>query len=527
MKKINNGTKTQLLESYKKCRTLLHEKRLNESTFAELISGAKADLAAIHDAVESGLLANVAPLDDDEELNIQQVLDTSEADLNADGTKNESYYKKHSRLLQERNRSHKQRIADYIAQGGTKDFSQYQDWLATQPDFEEGRNLPRSWFLNNYDDIAESEKSTPGAAPVINDPTYVPSKELTDFIDFVDAGDDFVETAIETVADKYDTIDLILRRVVRGKNPKRYYILAGDAGIGKTYTVQKILEEEGKSGTVETVTGTIGKSPTTIATFLWKYRDAELVVLDDCDAFLKKGGNDEVLGILKGAMEAGTKYHVHITDSLAKRVSKAVSTKDESTNQSVLKKLFEGEDLEDEDLELDDDDDVLDDDAVLDTEDDDHVPTDWTFNARLVIISNLHEAQVDDALWSRCDHFDLHLTQEEYMVRLGMIIDGMDCGQKDGLFAEDAVADAKALLYRTMKLIIEAGNHGVKMYGRTVTLKQSLEFRLVKDLVAMYLAMVERQQELHPELDLDTIKKGVVKKWTRIGVVPRLSATTK
>ena len=510
---MNTNERKRLLEAIKGCKSLLNEKKLQESDFKSIIQPGLDMLNAIQKAQQSGL--DLPPLDDSEDIQISKILNTSEEQLNLDGTKNESYYRTHSRLLNEDMRKPRDLLRDYVMQGGTDSWDEWSMWIARQPEAERGKRLPKGWFKSTIAGMNTSTGSVQNAEP------YKPSEELQNLLDVTGAGDqNYVASALETVTDKYNTIDLILRRVVCGTNPRRYYLLAGDAGIGKTYIVNQILKEEGKLDSTVSLTGSIGKSTTNIALFLWQYRDAELLILDDCDAFLRKGGNDEVLGILKGAMEPGTKYHVHIPQTMAGRVTNALKgVKLESQNKTGIQKLFEDEsDIEDDIKAIED---------VLETDNEDTpdeiVPTDWTFNARLIIISNLHESQVDPALWSRCDHFDLHLTQEEYLIRLGMIIDHMDCGQDEGFFTDEEVREAKALLMSVLKPVIEAGNHGVKMFGRSFQLKQSLEFRLVKDLVIMYIAMVQDQLRLHPDKDINVIKKDVIKPWVRIGVIPRVS----
>ncbi len=240
--------------------------------------------------------------------------------------------------------------------------------------------------------------------------------------------------------------------------------------------------------------------------------------MDDCDTFLRKDANPDVSNMLKGAMEPGTGYHVHITSTIAKRLSTMI-------RESV--ELKEGEAPVADDLVLDDDwDDIegLGEDDPAYIANDHQIPTDWTFNARLVIVSNLHENQINEALWSRCDHFDLHLTQEEYFVRLGMIIDKMDIGVKDGIYSAEDVQSAKDLVMSVLGPLIEAGKKGITMFGKRIQLKESLEFRLVKDVVDMWLSMVERYMEVHQGVSKDDAKKACLKKWVRVVVIPRISA---
>lgn len=527
--------KQAIREKLNTCSNLLAEKKLRESTFEDIIKPSMDLLDHVHAAIERGDL-DLPPLVDDE-LDISKMLDTSENDLSTvDGTLTEAAKEKAQKALQEKERSYTQIIQDYIAQGGTGNYEEWRAWIETQPDAVKARVLNRNNFRKNYELLAPSNAAA--AAPATGEdgevvsgataPAYEPSENLRNLISLCHADQDFVETAEVTVTDKYDTIELLLRRVVRGKSAKRYYILAGDAGIGKTYTVAKILREEGKADDIDkiTYTGSIGRSVTSIATFLWLHRNDEILVLDDCDSFLRKGGNPDVVNILKGCMEAGTGYRVGIAANIAARITKDLGlgkkNKAESTVSDKVRALLEGEVAEDENL---DDEELLDDEEVeklLDT--DDAVPTSWTFNSRMVIISNLHESQIEEPLWSRCDHFDLHLTQEEYLIRLAMILDGMDVGQKDGLCTPEEAQEAKALVLSVMQAVIEAGNHGVKFYGKFIQLTDHLEFRIVKDLVNTWLAMLEREMELHPNVSRDEAKKKIMQKWVRVGVIPRMSA---
>lgn len=519
MKKTLN--RKQLVESIKECQKLLKEKKLKESSFEELIAPGMELLNSVHKKKEEGSL-DLPPLDDDS-VDISKVLNTSEKDLSVDGTLSEAYYKKNkNRLLQERDRTYSEIVAAYKSQGGSDNYDEWKAWTGSQVDKTKAQIINRYNFQKLYQTVTVDSNSSEA---VENKEPYVPSKNLQDLIDVCDAADDFVESATTTVTDKYETIELLLRRVIRGKSTKRYYLLAGDPGIGKTYEVTKLLKEEGKTD-VPTCTGSIGRSPTSIATFLWKYKDAELVILDDCDSFLRKGGNLDVVNILKGCMEAGTGYKVGIPQAIANRASKMLSVKAESKVSDKVKRLFEDdEELDDEEVTFD----TSDEEALTDVEGSftESIPTSWSFNARLIILSNLHESQIEEALWSRCDHFDLHLTQEEYLVRLAMIIDNMDVGQKDGLFTEEDAKEAKALVLSVMNSIIEAGNHGVKLFGKFIRLTNHLEFRIVKDLCNMWLAMLDREMETNPNESKDEAKKKIIQKWVRIGVIPRLSVSTK
>lgn len=505
-----------LREAVKNYRRNLQEKRLRESSFEELlkpVSQARQDLArAVADA---GIISLSPEALDTDKIDLSSVLGTSEDDLNPEtGSLKESAMKtlqEEKQVLTEE--TYQGIVDDYKSNGGTDNYEEYKTWAANYKDPEKAGILSKRNFLIYYQ---LSKAETAAAAAPVNDES--PSQELMNLIDLVDAGETFTETAVDTVTTKYEMVELKLRRVIRGKSVKRYYLLAGDAGIGKTFIINSLLEEAGKLDTTPVVTGSIGRNPTTVAEFLWKYKDTDLVIMDDCDTFLRKDANPDVSNMLKGAMEPGTGYHVHVTSTIAKRLSTML-------RESV--ELKEGEAPAADDLVLDDDwDDIkgLGEDDPAYIANDHQIPTDWTFNARLVIVSNLHESQINEALWSRCDHFDLHLTQEEYFVRLGMIIDKMDIGVKDGIYSAEDVQSAKDLVMSVLGPLIEAGKKGITMFGKRIQLKESLEFRLVKDVVDMWLSMVERYMEVHQGVSKDDAKKACLKKWVRVVVIPRISA---
>lgn len=636
----------ELSKTLRECRKALNEKSFKDLSFKDLIAPFINLLNQIHSAKDNSEL-DLPPLEDDK-VDINKVLSTSEKDLNNDGSFTEAYYKKTNSLLLTEERTRKEILKDYIKQGGQKTLRSWREYVDSGKLPEEDRRRVAAIGPNFYmiydaakaelesegTEISTSSPSEFSTSTPIEDLNYKPSENLQNLVDITQAAGDIQESAVTTVADKYDTIELLLRRVIRGKSTKRYYLLAGDPGIGKTYEVEKLLKEEGLEGKVPTCTGSIGRSPTSMAIFLWTHRNDELVILDDCDSFLRKGGNIDVVNILKGCMEPGTHYKVGIPQNIANIATKQLKkSKEESKVSDKVRALFEGKDTfsysgynsdlneeinqyidniiitwEDNTREsgnknpdmswvkffkkqakayllkqessnpgivyfvnhYDDDDETTssldveglpysdadmddvyekvysmmpsydgesiaseeedsnwedEDDSELET--DDKIPTSWTFNARLIILSNLHESQIEEALWSRCDHYDLHLTQEEYLVRLGMILDDMDVGQKDGLCTEEEATEAKALTLSVMSAVIEAGNHGVQLYGKYIRLTNHLEFRIVKDLCNMWLALLDRELELHPGEDRDEAKKKVMNKWVRIGVIPRLSVSTK
>jgi len=107
---------------------------------------------------------------------------------------------------------------------------------------------------------------------------------------------------------RYSTLDRMAHQVALGNLPS--LIVSGPPGLGKSFTVEKVLKEVRGEATSEIVdeedfkpfdiiSGTISAVGLYIA--LWNQRDNGVVVLDDCDAVF----NDETsLNLLKAVLDS-------------------------------------------------------------------------------------------------------------------------------------------------------------------------------------------------------------------------------
>ena len=345
------------------------------------------------------------------------------------------------------------------------------------------------------------------------------SAGLQSLVNACSAGADYVETAADTVNAKYKMIGMKLKRVILGKSLKNYYLLMGDAGIGKSYIVKDFLTKCGKDPkSVPLIKGDIGSSRTDVAKFLWKYKDEELVILDDCDTTIQSK-NPAVQNMLKGAMDPDG-HAVTISPTILKELTKSLQQEAIEAKYGKNNKLFEARDIDDEDDEwLDDEEGDVEGEGLLDTD----VPTEtWTFNARVVFVSNLDEKDVTKAVLSRCDYFCLHLTQEEYLIRLGKIIKDMDINSPNSGWTDERVDDAKAMAVAMMANVIEAANKGVKLFNKTVRLTHPLEFRIVRDLVEGYLMLVDDYIEENPGATEEEAGDAIIPEFVRTILMPRL-----
>ena len=481
-------------------------------------------------------------------------------------------FKQGKKVLKEAS-AYEQAVRDYVAQVGIENagtYNDYVDWCETSDPVI--APIPAQNFRKFLNRIKAETPVEPGPEPE----PYEMSAGLSSLVQALDDGEEVISDAATTVDEKYKTIELKLKRVTTGRSMKNYYLLFGDAGIGKSKIVEKCLQKTGYEN-VPVLTGDIGKSRSDVARFLWKYKDTELVVLDDCDSMINKRGADpSVANMLKGAMDPD-RHTVTISPTVQKLLNKTARGEEGEgpahQRSGVYKVLRDGELLCSADGEIifmdpadseaeevppmtfsskneaiefckedkqegsvyevvdqtgvsvmmydADADSVSEDGEEIDTSAD--IPQTWRFNARVIFISNLDTPDINPAVISRCDYYCLHLTQEEYMVRLGQIINDMviDADGRTG-WSDADIREAKAFTVSLMASVIEAANHGVKIFNKPVVLTHPLEFRIVRDLVEGQLMLIEDYMEEHPEADKKTARQATLKSFIRICLLPKL-----
>lgn len=521
-----------IMEAYNKASKKL-AKKLNEDGTAinDMIAPALAAMDKVAELKASGAIPEI-PYEELVQGNIE--FQTSEDELDQETGLDEAALRERGYRLQEV-AGGKPALRAYLADGGNPEsYEDFIDWCATQGTDTTG--MKRGWFNTSIKQIQGGRSPvTANEEPETPKEPYIPSASLQSMIDACAAGEDYVETAADTVATKYKMIERKLKRVIAGKSEKNYYLLFGDAGIGKSVIVKQTLEKMGwtvlkgassnpGAGEVEIVKGDMGSSRTDVARFLWKYKDRELVVLDDCDSMIdKKTSKGAVANMLKGALDKDS-HVVTISPSIMKSANNLVQ--DEAAKIGRNNKLFEDAVDDQMDGMYDGDDDLEDyeapgEDGMLDTNPDIITEPSWTFNARVIFISNLDTPDIVPAVLSRCDYFCLHLTQEEYLVRLAMIIDDMKFDTEKSGWSDEWIKVAKGVAVTMMSNVIEAANNHVKLFNKVVTLSHPLEFRIITDLVENYLILCEEDMEENGS-SFEEAGSNILPEFVKTVLIPRI-----
>lgn len=350
----------------------------------------------------------------------------------------------------------------------------------------------------------------------------------------------------ERVNIKFKRMNNLVRNLCRGRSGKRNVILAGSPGIGKTYTVKQVVseyypictksEKAVGEGEYSFNSGDIGTSISDVIMFFFTHRHDNLIVLDDCDNFLsKKTANPKIANMLKALLNSNpepmeingkTKYVTYATvpSEIANRLNKRNGFKEsteigidmdalleektidvyvngefvtssgrlnESEFKSFVNRLHEARDEDDfDDEDWDDEDGERDDEGMLSQAGVvEQIPQVFEFSAPLLIISNLDEADINDAVVTRCEVYQLNITPEEFLIRAGQIVDDLEFGE-DSSFTPEEKRFAKKMALGGLKLAIDSEKKKIPLIPDSgpVKINKYLNFRCIIDLAGSFLA---------------------------------------
>jgi len=116
----------------------------------------------------------------------------------------------------------------------------------------------------------------------------------------------------EVVEEKYYAIYDAAKRLANGRSLKHHVFICGDAGVGKSYMVERAIEEGQRQWRPNPrdrekpefigLHGSVGNSMTNILLFFYKNREGKLILLDDADGFITNKDQD-IQNFLKACLD--------------------------------------------------------------------------------------------------------------------------------------------------------------------------------------------------------------------------------
>lgn len=315
-----------------------------------------------------------------------------------------------------------------------------------------------------------------------------------------------------------------------------------------TYAVKEAMKYDFPKGnlsrkgfTIEFNSGDIGRSASAIVAFFYKNRANKIIVLDDCDSFVL-AKDQAIQNLLKGMLDLDNtdknpKY-ITVAPQIRKLASKIIgadekydegveiSIDQQKLKENILNVSIDGEEVLNESISddekalfslkesktvqkkvkesgidyfglglLEESDEELDEDDLLTQEefselerdlDEDGIPPKWRFTSRLIMISNLHKSDLNEAVLSRTLSYELSLTQDEFIARLGSILPNMltDVETED---STEVVQYAKNVAYAYLMAAVDLNKNNGTVAGKPVRIVGKLQFRIIAELAGKWM----------------------------------------
>lgn len=400
---------------------------------------------------------------------------------------------------------------------------------------------------------------------------------------------DYNETVVESI-EKVADKDFVYSLAV--DTPAHLYRDAAGFLHHNTYSVKQAMKNEFPKGglarrgyTVQFDSGDVGRSPSAIVAYFYKHRENKVIVLDDCDGFIL-AKDQSVQNLLKAMLdldntEANPKY-ITVSASIRKlsgkllamgekvieinpnklrenilsvsvngkkvveeeisdeekklftkplrEAKKSKATYDDYFGLGLLNEVMSFEDdypigeLSPEDLEEE----ATYEEATSDGNDDSYIPEKWRFTSRMIMISNLRKADVNEAVLTRTDSYELVLTREEFIARVGEILPNLlsDLETETSKFM---IEYAKKAAYAYLCAAVELDAKGQSVNGVRVKITAPLQFRLIAELAGKWLQRADSyamQHGIEPkdERTLNMINNAIKIPFFIRGVIPTLTA---
>lgn len=397
---------------------------------------------------------------------------------------------------------------------------------------------------------------------------------------------DYAEVSSDVTVDEiFEEVEAIVKNICIGRSDKRHALIAGDPGIGKTYTVKKVIKNylpNGKKLSYES--GDIGANLTSLVPFLFYHRDNEIIILDDNDKVLKKECDTSIKNFLKGILDpdapnkpvsvranqlrqyqAGLELLMDEEANLKENYTPVkegvlIEIDEEALyeNRFVMKvngitqlnemiSMQEAHDLSNmvrpctkaEGARLKEsliDDDFEDqDEEFIDNGDEDtfgeSFPRKFVFNSSMVFISNLDFKQIDPANLDRCESIEVKLNLDQFMGRLQSVLGGLCQGSTYSTTPQYMRDWAKKCVFVILEGIVEAFYAGARLFSQDIIIKRKFTFRMFEEFCVYwirhaYLVAEKNNLDLDKQEVRDQIAKEITGKTIVQKILPWISKRT-
>lgn len=366
-----------------------------------------------------------------------------------------------------------------------------------------------------------------------------------------------VESAAATAKDKFDKVYKQARNICTGRAAKRYLLVYGDGGVGKTYNILKAVEktypkqllgyeQAVMEGTYSYNRGSVGRALTQCIEFFYRHRNDNLIVLDDCDSLLLST-DEAVQKTLKGIFDNDLTMtpngrlgqFVTVPSNLADKVNKTIKKEGvlfQINRERLLKEsVFEvkvGNQLIEEKVDAETRKHWLGEDIInkfeecerkhkqavslkgrslLESEEfdmDDYGLDDETaegisgggfyFTAPTIFISNMDESELDEAVRTRFTTIPVFLTKEEFIAHAETVLPHLKIAVGSAFTAEE-IEFGKKEVHGALKYIIEAEAKNISVIpGRPAPrVNHTLQFRMYNELFGFLMGRIDSWLEDH------------------------------
>lgn len=229
-------------------------------------------------------------------------------------------------------------------------------------------------------------------------------------------------------------------------------IIAGDSGVGKTYHVEKSLNETlgepgGKHGKWVQYKGA---KITALGLYkiLFEHREGMTIVLDDADSVWK---DDDAVNMLKAALDTSDTRQIRWASKATMSVDRMDKKERDEVYEDVDNALVEQPEEVGGKIKL---------------------PNMFDFNSQIIFVTNMPPKKLDDAVCSRSLFMDVHLSEEDMVNRIRHVLKekytNMSMAEKDSVVEQIQQANTRVTM-RSVEAALAIKSAGIEEWDRLVS----------------------------------------------------------